>query len=264
MVCDGYECPLAREPGVAAKLSTLGGLVKTLVPRAHVVAIFDRQGQVTWANDAEDHEDLRLLADDLMAGAERGGPSNSMRCVLDAAANYAFVMRDPSGVVVGALTLTIAGPFRRAGLLLPAALESRLAPLLAAGASAKPESLERLVSVLATKIKADAIIVCVPGQKLEHSFSQPSSQLGDVEALRKIVSGDLAARAENDDQPVRIDKARTAPGAPAFSYLSVPLRRHHALVGLLAAFAPHSRRPFSVRDTEFVASSAAHLVRLLN
>ena len=249
---------------MAAKLSTLGGLVKTLVPRAHVVAIFDRQAQVSWANDAEDHEDLRLLAADLMAGAERGGPSNSMRCVLDAAANYAFVMREPNGAIAGALTLTIAGPFRRAGLLLPAALEARLAPLLAAGATAKPDSVERLVSVLATKIKADAIIVTVPGQKFEHSYSQPSSQLGDVDALRRVVSGDLAARAENDDQPVRVDKARTAPDAPAFSYLSVPLRRQRALVGLLAAFAPHTRRPFSVQDTEFVTSSAAHLVRLLN
>jgi GAF domain-containing protein len=256
--------PLAQEPGVAAKLSTLGGLVKTLVPRAHVVAIFDRQAQVTWANDAEDHEDLRLLAADLMGGAERGGPSNSMRCVLDSAANYAFVMRGPNGAIAGALTLTVAGPFRRAGLLLPAALEARLAPLLAAGANAKPDSVERLVSVLANKIKADAIIVTVPGQKFEHSFSQPSSQLGDVDALRKMVSGDLAARPENDDRPVRVGKARTAPGAPAFSYLSVPLRRQRAVVGLLAAFAPHSRRPFSAQDTEFVTSSAAHLVRLLN
>jgi hypothetical protein len=264
MVGNGPECLIAQEPGVAAKLSTLGRLVKTLVPRAHVVAIFDRQAQVTWANDTEDHEDLRLLAEDLMAGAERGGPSNSMRCVLDAAANYAFVMREPSGVITGALTLAIAGPFRRTSLLLPAALESRLAPLLAAGATAKHDSVERLVSVLATKIKADAIIVSVPGQKFEHSFSQRSSQLGDVEALRRVVSGDLATRAEDDDQPMRIDKARTSAGAPAFSYLSVPLRRQRALVGLLAAFAPYNRHPFTVQDTQCVTSSAAHLVRLLN
>jgi GAF domain-containing protein len=199
-----------------------------------------------------------------MAGAGRDGPSNTMRCVHDAAASYAFVMREPSGTVAGALTLTIAGPFRRARLLLPAALECRLAPLLAAGAQAKPESIERLISVLAAKINADTIIVSVPGQNVEHRYSQPASQLGDVEGLRKLVSGDLAARAAKDDRPVRVDAARTAATAAPFSYVSVPLRRRRALLGVLAAFAPHSRRPFSAQDTEFVRSSAASLVRLLN
>ena len=249
---------------MAAKLSTIGGLVKTIVPQVHVVAMFDRDAHLTWATDAEDHEELRLLAADLMAGAERGGQSNTMRCVRDAAASYAFVMREATGTIAGALTLTIAGPFRRAGLLLPAVLETRLAPLLAAGAGAKPDTIERLISVLANKIKADTIIVCVPGQKIEHRFSQPHSQLGDLRALRELVSGDLAARADHDDQPVRVDTARTAPTAPPISYLSVPLRRQRALVGVLAAFASHTRRPFSAQDTEFVRSSAASLIRLLN
>ncbi len=234
------------------------------MPQVHAVAIFDRDGQLAWATDAEEHEDLRLLAVDLMAGAGRDGPSNTMRCVHDAAASYAFIMRETSGAVAGALTLTIAGPFRRAGLLLPAALETRLAPLLAAGAQAKPDTIERLISVLAAKINADTIIVSVPGQNVEHRYSHPASQLGDVEALRRLVSGDLAARAAQDDQPVRVDAARTAPTAPPLSYLSVPLRRRRRLLGVLAAFAPHSRRPFSAQDTEFVTSSAVSLVRLLN
>ena len=124
---------MVRERALTAKLSTVGGLVKTIVPQARAVAIFDRQGQVVWATDAEDYEELRLLASDLITGAESGGPSNTMRCVLDAAASYAFVMREPGGALAGALTLTIAGPFRRANLLLPTALEARLAPLLRAG-----------------------------------------------------------------------------------------------------------------------------------
>ncbi len=249
---------------MAAKLSTIGGLVKTIVPQVHAVAIFDRNAQVSWATDGEDHEELRLLAADLMDGAISGGPSNTMRCVRDAAASYAFVMRKPDGEIAGAMTLTIAGPFRRAGLLLPAVLESRLAPLLAAGAGAKPDSIERLIRVLATKIHADTIIVSVPAQNVEHSFSRPASRIGDVEALRKLVSGDMAARANHDDQPIRLDTARTEPAAPPLSYLSVPLRRRSALVGVLAAFAAHSRRPFSAQDTEFVTRSAANLVRLLN
>jgi hypothetical protein len=249
---------------LAAKLSTIGRLVRTIVPRAHAVAIFDRDAHLTWATDAGDHEELRLLAAELMAGAEQGGASNSMRCALDAAASYAFVMRGPEGTIAGALTLTIAGPFRRAAMLLPGVLATRLAPLLAAGAEAKPDTVERLISVLATKINADTIIVSVPGQNIEHRFSQPASEFGDVEALRKIVSGDLAARSNNDVQPRRVDTARTSPTALPFSYLSVPLRRRLALVGVLAAFAPHSRRPFSAQDSEIVRSSAASLVRLLN
>jgi GAF domain-containing protein len=248
---------------LAPKLSTIGGLVRTIVPRACSVAIFDRDAQLSWATDAGDHEELRLLAAELMAGAELGGASNSMRCVFDAAASYAFVMRDANATIAGALTLTIAGPFRRASMLLPAVLEARLAPLLVAGAGAKPDSVERLISVLAAKITADTIIVSIPAQNIEHRFSQPASEFGDVEALRKIVSGDLAARSDNDVQPRRVDTARTAPTLPSFSYLSVPLRRRLALVGVLAAFAPHSRRPFSAQDTEIVRSSAASLVRLL-
>jgi hypothetical protein len=264
MVCDGHE-RLERGSGpLAAKLSTIGGLVKTIVPQVHAVAIFDRKAQPTWATDADDHEELRLLAADLLAGAERGGPSNSMRCIRDAAATYAFVMRGPGGAIAGALTLTIAGPFRRAGLLLPAVLETRLAPLLAAAAQAKPDSIKRLISVLAAKINADTIIVSVPGRNVEHRFSQPASQFGDVDALRKLVRGDLAARTADDDQPVRVASARTTPTAPPFSYLCVPLRRRRALLGVLAAFAPHSRRPFSAQDTEFVRSSVASLIRLLN
>jgi len=248
---------------MTAKLSTIGGLVKTIVPQAHAVAIFDRNAQLVWANDAEDHDELRVLVTDLMAGAERGGSSNTMRCVFDAAANYAFVMRQPGGRIGGALALTIAGPFRRAGLLLPAALEARLAPLLTAGAGAKPDSIERLISVLATRINADTIIVSVPGQNVEHRYSQAGSRFADVNALRKVVSGDLAARADHDAEPVRVDSARTEPSAPPFSYLSVPLRRRRALLGVLAAFAPHSRRPFSAQDTEYVKRSAASLIRLL-
>jgi GAF domain-containing protein len=239
-------------------------LVKTLVPQARAVAIFDGDAQVSWASDADDHEGLRLLATDLMADADGGGPSNTMRCVLDAAASYAFVMRKSDGTIAGALALTIAGPFRRAGLLLPTLLEIRLAPLLAAGAGAKADSVERLISVLASKIHADTIIVSVPDRNFEHSFSHPASQVGDLEALRKVVVWDLAARADHDDQPVRLDKARTAPSAPPFSYLSVPLRRRQALIGILAAFAPHSRRPFSAQDTQYVASGAAELLRLIN
>ena len=249
---------------MAAKLSTIGGLVKTIVPQVQSVAIFDRAAQVTWATDADDHDDMRLLAADLMDGAERGGPSNTLRCVLDAAASYAFVMRKPNGTVSGALSLTIAGPFRRAGLLLPGVLETRLAPLLAAGADARPDTIERLISVLASKIRADTIIISVPGQNLEHRFSKSASQFEDLAALRRVVSGDLAARADHDDQPLRVDEARTMPSAPPFSYLSIPLRRRRALVGVLAAFAPHSRRPFSAQDTECAQSSAASLTRLLS
>ncbi len=249
---------------MAAKLSTVGGLVKTIVPQARAVAIFDRQGQLVWATDTEDHEELQQLAIDLMAGAEAGGPSNTMRCVLDAAASYAFAMRGEAGALAGALTLTIAGPFRRANLLLPAALEARLTPLLAAGATAQPDSIERLISVLANRIQADTIIVSVPAKNVEHRFSRPSSEFDDIDALRKVVSGDLAGRADNDDQPTRIDTATTGSNAAPFSYVSVPLRRQRALLGVLAAFASHTRRPFSVQDTEFVRSSAATLIRLLN
>ena len=130
------------------KLATVGGLVRTIVPQAQVVAIFDRQAQIGWATDAADHAELQALAADLLANADAGsgGPSHSMRCERDAAASYAFVMRDAAGTPTGVLTLVLPGPFRRADLVRPAALQARLAPILAEGARAEPEAIERLIS----------------------------------------------------------------------------------------------------------------------
>jgi len=249
---------------VPAKLSTIGRLVKTIVPQAHAVAIFDRSGQLVWATDAEDHEELRREATDLMDDAERGGSTNSMRYAHNAPARYAFVMRKPGGEVTGALTLTTAGPYRRAGLLLPPRLESRLAPLLAAGALAEADTLDRLMSVLARRIQADTIIVSGPRQSSEHRFSQTFTQFEDVDGLRKFVSEDLRRRGQRDRGPLRLDAAPIGPAAQICNYMSIPLRCKNGLFGLLAAFAPPSRRPFSAQDTECLRDSAETLARLLD
>ena len=127
--------------------------------------------------------------------------------------------------MAGALTLTIPGP-SDAQDPLPSVLEARLAPLLVAG-PAKPDSIERLIRVLATKIQADTIIVSVPAPEVEHSFSRPASGIGDVEALRKLVSGDWQPGPTSTTSRYAGYGAH-APAAPPLSYLSVPLRRRSA------------------------------------
>ena len=249
----------------ALRLATVGRLVRTVVPQAQVVAIFDRQAQIGWATDAADHEDLRALAADLLtsAAAAAGGPSHSMRCELDSAASYAFLMRDAAGIPTGVLALTIAGPFRCADLLRPAALQARLAPILAQGARAEPASIERVLTVLAARIEAETVLVCIPGENFLKSYRQPATQLPAVATLQELASTELAVRAEHATEPLRVDKARATPDAPAFCFVSVPLRRADRVVGVLAAFAPLSRRPFSVLDAEQVTSSAERLAELL-
>ena len=246
------------------RLATVGGLVKTIVPQVQVVAIFDRQAQIGWATDSAEHAELQALATDLLAGADAGGgPSHSMRCERDAAASYAFLMRDAAGTPTGVLTLVIPGPFSRADLVRPAALQARLAPILAEGARAEPAAIERLLTVLAARIEAELVMACIPGEEFVKSHRNPGAQLPDEAAIHKLVSTELMARTTQSAEPLRVDKARTAPGAAAFCFVSAPLRREENVVGVLAAFASLSRRPFSVLDAEQVTAGAAQLAELL-
>jgi len=247
------------------RLSSLGRLVGTIVPRAQLVAIFDRGAQLGWASDTADHDELRTLAAELLAAAAAGGDHKyAMRCELDAAASYAFLMQDDSGMPVGVLALTIAGPFRRADLLRPAALHARLAPLLAEGARAEPESIERVLAVLADRLEADAVITCLPGEEFVRSHRRPGAQVPDDEVLQRLAAGGLAARTRAADAPLRVDRARIAPGAPVFGFVSVPLRiEGREDGGILAVFATQARRPFSALDAEQVAESGERLAGLL-
>ena len=247
------------------RLATVGGLVKTIVPQAQVVAIFNRQAQIGWATDTAEHAELQALATDLLAGADAGGggPSHSMRCERDAAASYAFLMRDAAGLPTGVLTLVIPGPFRRADLVRPAVLQARLAPILAEGARAEPAAIERLITVLAARIEAELVMACIPGEEFVKSYRYPEAQLPDDATLHKLASTELVARAGQSAEPLRVDKARTAPDAPAFCFVSVPVRRGENVVGVLAAFASLSRRPFSVLDAEQVTAGAAQLAELI-
>ncbi len=254
--------------GAPLRLSTLGHLVRTLVPRSELVVIFDLQARISWATDTAEHEDLRALAAELLGGADKGGSSYSMRCELDAAASYAFLMRNPAGAATGVLALTIAGPFRRSDLLRPAALESRLAPLLAVGAFAVADTAERLIAVLADRLEAEAVIACLPGEDFSRSFRRAGSQLPEVATLQRLASRELAPRTAQAASPLRVDKARidtarVGPDSPVFGFVSVPLRRGSGSQGVLAAFATQARRPFSIQDAELLTRSAVLLTELL-
>jgi GAF domain-containing protein len=248
---------------MALRLSSLGRLVRTIVPRAQLVAIFDPEARISWATDAEDHEDLRALAAELLASAGHGGHTYAMRCELDSAASYAFLMQGADGAPTGVLALTVAGPFRRAELLRPAALQARLAPLLAQGALAAPDSIEREIAVLASRVEAEAVIACVPGERFCRSHRLEGSQLPGVAALQRLTRRELAIRTSAAARPLRVDKARIAPDAPTFGFVSVPLARAGRVIGVLAVFATQARRPFSAQDAELVTESAERLAGLL-
>lgn len=247
-----------------AKLSTFGQFVKTIVPRASAVALFDYQAQPAWVSDGQERADLYSLAADLLASADRGGPSYSMRCAVNAAASYAFVMREPSGMLAGALALAVDGPFRRDELLLPGALEVRLGPLLAAGARALADPVERLLKELAAIVRADAAVVSVPGQDFFHCYSAPDARLRDLALLRKAASGELARRATQTGEMLCVNKARTAPGADPFRFISTPLRGAVTVFGVLAVFAHDSRPRFHAQDSVVVARGATKLAALLD
>jgi len=255
---------LVRELGLPATLSTFGRLISTIVPRAGGAALFDRQGRVMWASGATVPDELCALVADLLAGADTGGPSYTLRCALKAAASYAFVMRTSDGELAGALAFAIDGPFRRDELLLPGALEQRLAPLLAAGARAIADPVERQLAELAASARADAVVVCVPRQQYFHCHSAVGSQLPRLGSLRRVASGELAWRAESDGEALRVNKARIDPADDPFRFISMPLRSGGTVFGVLVMFAHASRAGFEAADSELAARGAAQIAALLD
>ena len=117
--------------------------------------------------------------------------------------------------------------------------------------------------MLAARIEAEFVMACIPADEFVKSYRHPAAQLPDDATLHKLAGAELVVRAGQSAEPLRVDKARTAPDAPTFCFVSVPLRRAERVVGVLAAFASLSRRPFSVQDAEQVAGSAAQLAELL-
>lgn len=234
------------------------------MPRAGGAALFDRQGQVIWASASTVQDELCTLVTDLLAGADSGGPSYTLRCALKAAASYAFVMRTSDGELAGALAFAIDGPFRRDELLLPGALEQRLAPLLAAGARAVADPVERVLAELAANARADAAVVCVPRHRYFHCHSAVGSQLPNLGSLRRVASGELAWRAESGGEALRVNRARINPDDDPFRFISVPLRRAGAVFGVLVLFARTARAGFDTADSELAARSAAQLATLLD
>jgi hypothetical protein len=255
---------LGQELALPATLSTFGRLINTIVPRAGGAALFDRQGRVMWACGSTVEDELCMLVADLLAGADSGGPSYTLRCALKAAASYAFVMRTSDGELAGALAFAIGGPFRRDELLLPGVLEQRLAPLLAAGARAVADPVERLLAGLAARAQADAAVVCVPRHQYFHCHSAVGSQLSKLGSLRRVASGELAWRAESAGEALRVNKARIDPADDPFRFISVPLRGAGAVFGVLVLFAHASRAAFQPADSELAARSAARLATLLD
>jgi hypothetical protein len=247
-----------------ATLSTFGRLVNTIVPRAGGAALFDRQGRAMWASGSKVPDGLSALVADLLAGADSGGPSYTLRCALKAAASYAFVMRTSDGELAGALAFAIDGPFRRDELLLPGALEQRLAPLLAAGARAVADPVEQVLAKLAAQAQADAAVVCVSRHQYFHCHSAVGSQLPKLASLRRVASGELAWRAESDGEALRVNKARLDPDDDPFRFISVPLRGGSGVFGVLVLFAHASRALFEAADSELAAGSAAQLATLLD
>ena len=245
-------------------LSTFGRLIKTIVPRTDCAALFDRQGQPQWVSGSAVPDDLYVLVADLLASADEGGSSYALRCVLNAAASYAFVMRNAKGELIGALALAIDGPFRRNELLLPRVLEQRLGPLLAAGARAIADPIERALSKLAAKVRCDAAVVCVPRYEFFHCHSAAGSRLQKVATLRDIASGELAWRAESVGDTLCVKNTRGDPQEDVFRFISIPLRRGATVFGVLVVFTHESRPVYEAADRRAVAEGSVRLSRLLD
>ena len=87
-----------------ATLDPYGQLIRTLMPRAQSIAIYDRMGVPVWMSDGRDVPELRRLLQEILTAELRPGDRNPGRVqpMDDEHMSYVFLLRDAGGTLVGA------------------------------------------------------------------------------------------------------------------------------------------------------------------
>ncbi|HEX9772478.1 MAG TPA: EAL domain-containing protein [Steroidobacteraceae bacterium] len=87
-----------------ATLDPYGQLIRTLMPRAQSIAIYDRMGAPVWMSDGRDVPELRRLLQEILTAELRPGDRNPGRVqpMDDEHMSYVFLLRDAGGTLVGA------------------------------------------------------------------------------------------------------------------------------------------------------------------
>jgi diguanylate cyclase (GGDEF)-like protein len=289
-------------PSPSLDFAPYAQLLKTLLPRVRGIYVYAPDGALLWTADGTDSHDLRPLAEELLEAAKRSpaGRDSAGRVCGDEP-GYAFILRDDSGAVVGALGLVCRGASRDGDMPTHDSIGRSLAPLLLlarrelthqrgtetgrfnvndtqelewllevnqldAPADAGVDSLQTLLEAFTSRVRCDLTLLHVPGRRLERLATRGELTPSELDTLRGVVSRHLFRVAELQKKTLIVNKVREdgAGGAVPFRILCVPLLRRGRVLGVVVAFSRATSPAFGTREAQSLERLAPRLNEIID
>ena len=263
-------------------------LIRSLLPRASSVALFDTQGELRWSSETTTGPDLINVVDDTLITAQRAPDSaGQMRMLAGNLPVYLCWLRDDAGRLLAVLTVVCrptgdqeADPrgFSFAyALLRPVieclrrdlmarvaidglnrtviALDKDLALLLADGAADRPsqdgaDDLKGILQQAVEHLRCATAALMVPDKSIAMVHSRNSERPVDMQLVARAHK-QLLSMAQMRREPVIINKlaANSSLGIMPYRILSCPLRSLSGrTIGVLATFRDELGDDFVDRD----------------
>jgi diguanylate cyclase (GGDEF)-like protein len=286
-------------PAPAVGLDPYGQLIRMLLPRAQSIAVYGMGGQTLWASDGQDDPDLHTLAQELMAaGAATPNDIDGATRRIDGANAYAFVLRDPQGLPLAAVTLLArdsgeARPFSLVlGLLRPAleCLQRELGTRASLGAMSRDlstrdrdlellldasadkadttrdtDELGRLVQAAVDHLACSIGALIIPERSVAIVRTQRDQPRGHEADIITRTHRHLLTWAQLQRRTMIVNKiANASDKIPPYKILSVPVRHLSArVIGFLALFNKADGEDFELRQTRLAELLARKVTSIL-
>jgi diguanylate cyclase (GGDEF)-like protein len=280
-------------------LDPYGQLIRMLLPRAQSIAIYGMGGQTLWASDGQDDPDLHALAQELMrAGAAAANDIDGATRRFDGANAYAFVLRDPQGLPLAAVTLLArdsgeARPFSLVlGLLRPAleCLQRELGTRASLGVMSRDlstrdrdlellldasadkadttrdtDELGRLVQAAVDHLGCSVGALIIPERSVAIVRTQRDQPRGHEAEIITRTHRHLLTWAQLQRRTMIVNKvANSSDKVPPYKILSVPVRHLSArVIGFLALFNKADGEDFELRQTRLAELLARKVTSIL-
>jgi diguanylate cyclase (GGDEF)-like protein len=276
-------------------------ILKTLLPRARGIYLYAPDGGLLWSADGADFHDLRPAIEELLESAKQSASTTSgLRCMLDDAPAYCFLLRDELGAILGVTAIICRGVTREGDVPTFESVERTLAPLLAltrrdlgqqrvietgryhigdtqelewlldvTQLGAPPgggDPLQGVLDAFAAHAECDLAFLYVPGRRLERSAARCALGAGELDTLRGVVSRHLHKVAQLQQKTLIVNKVRDtgAGGLVPFRILCVPLARRGQTLGVAVAFNRAQSRSFGTREARMLERVTPRLLEIID
>lgn len=284
---------------VAQGLDPYGQLVRMLMPRAQLIAIYASNGRTLWLSEGQDDPSLHAFSDELLgAGGGTAGDIDGTTRRLDDLNGYAFVLRDAAGTALAALAMLVREggeprPFSLVlGLLRPAleCLQRELTMRVSMGAirrdlsardrdlelllDASPEPAEmardaqeltRLVQSLVDHLGCGIGALIIPERSIAVVRLESGRQRGQELQLITRTHRHLLSWAQLQRRTMIVNKvSANSDKVPPYKILSVPVRHaSQRVIGFLALFNPTEAADFENRHVRLAELLARKVTTIL-